>query len=98
MKHARKDYNEITTNGRTRKVPKDEPVFLLRAQDAVAANTVRFWAAAAATAGADPAIVEAARKHAALMEAWPTKKIPDMPEGAAEEAEPDTHDGKGPVS
>lgn len=93
MKHARKDYDKVM-----KKIPEDEPVFVLRGQDAVAANTVRFWAAAAATAGADPAIVEAARKHAALMEAWPTKKIPDMPDGAAEEAEPDTHDGKGPVA
>jgi hypothetical protein len=93
MKHARKDYDKVM-----KKIPEDEPVFVLRGQDAVAANTVRFWAAAAATAGAAPDIVEAARKHADLMEAWPTKKIPDMPKRSAEKAEPDTHDGKGPVS
>jgi len=93
MKSARKDYEKVM-----KKIPKDEPVFLLRGQDAVAANVVRFWAAAAATAGASPEIVAAARKHADLMEAWPTKKIPDMPDGAAETADEDTHDGKGPVA
>ena len=42
MLHARKDYNGIKDlNGR---IPVDEPVFLLRAQDEVAVEVVRFWA------------------------------------------------------
>jgi hypothetical protein len=79
VKHAREDYNEITTDGVTRRIPKDEPVFLLRAQDACSADAVRHWAALAEGAGAHPEIVSKAREHAALMDAWPVKKVPDLP-------------------
>lgn len=72
------DMNPITTNGTTRLIPDDEPVFLLRAQDATAADTVRYWANQAEAAGAAPAILQAARSHADLMDAWPKKKVPDM--------------------
>lgn len=79
MKHAREDYNDITTNGTTRKIPAYEPVFLLRAQDKFAAPAVRYWAALVEVQGADPAMVEAARAHARLMDLWPVKKTPDLP-------------------
>ena len=36
--------NPITTNGTTRLIPDDEPVFLLRGQDQHASKTVCFWA------------------------------------------------------
>jgi hypothetical protein len=42
MIHARADYNRIQDPAN--KIPQDEPVFLLRGQDKVAAATVRVWA------------------------------------------------------
>lgn len=85
MLHARDDYQgrivEIETNGTKRQIPDDEPVFLLRGQDQFAARTVRRWAQDVEECGGDPAIVAAARRQADLMDAWPKKKIPDMPGG-----------------
>ncbi len=78
MKHARKDYNRIQDPAGL--IPADEPVFLLRAQDLAAANTVRFWARRVeAHAGGDPAIARAAREQADRMDDWPVKKLPDLP-------------------
>lgn len=71
--------NPITTNGTTRLIPDDEPVFLLRGQDAHAADTVRYWAGKVAYHDGDPEIVRIAREHAAKMDAWPKKKQPDLP-------------------
>ena len=85
MKHARADYNEIETNGTLRRIPKDEPVFLLRAQDMFAADTVRFWALQVSARGGDPAIVNMAHAHANEMERWPVKKMPDLPAEPIEE-------------
>lgn len=69
----------ITTNGTTRFVPKDEPVFLIRGQDAVGAAAVRAWADLAEARGATVETVEAARLHASRMELWPNKKVADLP-------------------
>jgi hypothetical protein len=44
MIHARNDYQRIQDPAN--KIPIDEPVFLLRAQDVTAADTVRAWAKA----------------------------------------------------
>jgi hypothetical protein len=77
MLHARKDYNRIQDPAGL--IPADEPVFLLRAQDEVAARTVRYWAMALEARGGDPVIVEAARRQAQRMDAWPVKKMPDLP-------------------
>ena len=41
MKHARTDYDRIQDPAG--KIPADEPVFLLRAQDQTAADTVEYW-------------------------------------------------------
>ena len=83
MKHARKDYDRIQDP--SGKIPVNEPVFLLRGQDLMAPDTVRFWADAAEQAGADPAIVMVAREQAIKMEWWQRHtrfKVPDMPESA----------------
>lgn len=69
----------ITTNGTTRLIPDDEPVFLIRGQDNVAGATVRAWADMAASNGADEDILRIAREHAAKMDAWPKKKTADLP-------------------
>ena len=58
-------------------IPADEPVVLLRAQDQVAADTARAWAALYFDAGGDPAVVEQMLAQADSMAAWPTKKLPD---------------------
>ena len=42
MLHAREDYNRFQDPDN--KIPADEPVFLLRAQDITAPATLRFWA------------------------------------------------------
>lgn len=83
MLHARDDYNRIQDPAG--KIPENEPVFLLRAQDANAPTTVYEWANLAEQTGADPAIVEMARLHAARMIAWQRAhgcKVPDLPPNA----------------
>lgn len=80
MKHARPDYNRIQDPDD--KIPEDEPVFLLRAQDVTAPFLVRMWAQQAESFGAKQDIVDAARRQAANMTEWQREhgmKIPDMP-------------------
>jgi hypothetical protein len=77
MNHSRPDYDRIQDPAAL--IPDDEPVFFLRAQDEVAAATVRFWAALARAAGADPMMIQNARDHADRMDAWAKKKVPDLP-------------------
>jgi len=77
MLHPRKDYQRIQDPAG--KIPEDEPVFLLRAQDSAAAGTVRFWANSNQRMGGDPRLTEMALEHARQMEAWPKKKLADLP-------------------
>lgn len=82
MKHARPDYQHriVDTDG---KIPDDEPVFLLRAQDELAASLVVLWAERAHTRGASTEIVKMALQHAAAMRQWAHEhgsKVPDLPE------------------
>ena len=72
MKHARESYSQIQDP--SGKIPDDEPVFLLRAQDPVAADLVRQWANETEDIGGADLIVALARGQAELMEAWPIKK------------------------
>jgi hypothetical protein len=86
MRHARDDYNGriIDSAGI---IPEDEPVFLLRAQDPIAASIVRAWANAYMNRiqmgmGGDPAMARLATEHADAMDAWPIKKsAADLPDG-----------------
>jgi hypothetical protein len=71
---GRDDYDRFL---KTRTIPEDEPVFRLRAQDAVAVDTVRHWAHLALAAGAPRAVVEQALRQADRMAAWPVKKVSD---------------------
>lgn len=80
MKHARADYDRIQDPDGL--IPEDEPVFLVRGQDAAAPSTVEHWAAEAANRGADPIIVMAAYEQATAMRDWQREhasKVPDMP-------------------
>ena len=81
MKHARSDYARIQDPAG--KIPAGEPVFLIRGQDPHAAQTLRFHADQIETSGGDAKIVEAVRRQADAMEAWPVKKRSDMPVDAS---------------
>ncbi len=67
----------VTNSKELRKIAPDEPIFVLRAQDCLAAKCVRDWAARALMAGVPREKFMAAIKIAEEMEAWPNKKIPD---------------------
>lgn len=77
MKHARQDYDHIQDP--SGKIPDDEPVFLLRAQDQLASQHLRDYADHAEMRGASPELVKMVRDHADKFDAWPTKKLPDLP-------------------
>jgi hypothetical protein len=62
---------------RLARVPDDEPVFLLRAQDLLADQTVKQWAYDARAAGVNKDKVTQALDCANLMSLWLTRKIPD---------------------
>lgn len=76
MKHAREDYNRIQDPAGL--IPDDEPVFLLRAQDMHAAETLRWYASEVADVGGDADVITATLEQADRMDAWPVKKAPDI--------------------
>jgi hypothetical protein len=55
----------------------DEPIFVLRAQDRLAAATVRFWAQLMEASRGRAALVKEARDCATAMDNWPVHKLPD---------------------
>lgn len=59
------------------KAADEEPVFVLRAQDLLAADLVELWAIRAKSAGTDLDKVNEAYACAEEMRAWPDKKVPD---------------------
>lgn len=68
MKHAREDYNRIQDPAGI--IPMDEPVFLVRGQDAAGPETLRAWAREAETQGSGPEIIAKALAQAEAMEDW----------------------------
>lgn len=79
MKHARKDYDERVQDN-ANLIPEDEPVVLLRGQDKLAVEAIRYYVELC-TLHQAPEVAKKMRDHLALMEAWPKKKIPDVPKG-----------------
>ena len=85
MKHARKDYDRIQDPHNW--IPEDEPVFLIRAQDAIAPDVLDYYAATLqlrfnAFPGIDN-IVKIVLHHAEEMRTWQKTvkvKIPDIPD------------------
>lgn len=80
MKHARQDYAQIQDP--TGKIPEDEPVFLIRAQDQVGPAAVLCWANLAEKAGASPEVFIEAKIQAGKMHEWQEThkvKVPDLP-------------------
>ena len=77
MIHAREDYNRIQDP--LNKIPKDEPVFLLRAKDKTSAQIVRLWAKAQReNPNADMKLIQMAEQHADKMDTWPEKEWADL--------------------
>lgn len=77
MKHARADYDRIQDPAGL--IPDDEPVFLLRGQDRLAAQTLEFYAKLAHREGVAGDLVSRTMTQAKLMREWPMKKTPDLP-------------------
>ncbi len=59
------------------KLPPNEPVFVLRAQDILAADVVRNWVHSARTKGCPDTKLNEAFDCATAMDEWPTHKVPD---------------------
>lgn len=76
MKHSREDYARIQDPLGI--IPQEEPVFLLRAQDISAADTVEFWATLNEERGGDPKASRDARLHAERMRLWTKQKPADL--------------------
>jgi len=76
MIHARKDYDRIQDTAGL--IPADEPVFLVRGQDVLGAETLRFWARRNTEIGGDSILTQKALDHAEAMEKWPKKKKADL--------------------
>lgn len=76
MRHARADYNRFQDPAGI--IPDDEPVFLLRGQDRLAADAVEFYAALVQAAGGSADVVEKSRRWASEMRAWSPRKLPDI--------------------
>jgi hypothetical protein len=62
---------------RLRRIPGEEPIFILRAQDKLAADVVRYWADRAEAEDVTSRKVREARDWATEMERWPKHKLPD---------------------
>lgn len=77
MQHARTDYQGrvVDVEG---KIPENEPVFLIRGQDAVGAEAVRAWATLNELAGGDSVLTRLARAQADRMDEWPFRKLADL--------------------
>lgn len=79
MRHARKDYDRIQDP--ENKIPVDEPVFLLRGQDACAPAAIDAWCKEAEKMGVDKRMIQIATDHAHLMRVFQGSKgskVPDM--------------------
>ena len=79
MKFTRADYNKRIVD-KARKIPADEPVFLLRGQDRYAPDTLRFYANMVAENGNNE-MAEELRSHARNMLLWQKSvrvKTPDV--------------------
>jgi hypothetical protein len=78
MIHARNDYNRIQDPANL--IPIKEPVFLLRAQDSLAAETLDYWAKLNNERGGSHQLSLLAQGQAQEMRRWPFHKSPDLPE------------------
>jgi hypothetical protein len=81
MIHARDDYDKRIQDSEN-KIPENEPVFLLRGQDALAPSLLLDWASRMRSLGGDPGMADLVREQAHRMILWQNEngvKIPDLP-------------------
>ena len=81
MRHARENYDERIQDSKNL-IPEDEPVFLLRGQDALAPSLLLDWASRMRSLGGDPTMADMVRAHANSMIRWQNEngvKVPDLP-------------------
>jgi hypothetical protein len=80
MIHARKDYMRIQDplNAKDKGIPKDEPVFLLRAQDELFVPMLTLYAEFSAARGCDPKLTQSVIAHRELARMWPYRKKADL--------------------
>jgi len=71
MIHAREDYNRIQDPAN--RIGEDEPVFLIRAKDISAVETLECWIRANEANGGDPVLSNLVRDHRDLMIYWQDK-------------------------
>lgn len=79
MIHARLDYNGRIVDS-ANIIPSDEPVFLIRGQDALAENIIMKYAKLLERAGGSNVMVKQIRDHAEKVRNWKVKKIADLPD------------------
>jgi hypothetical protein len=77
MLHPRADYNDRIQDT-ANKIPANEPVVLLRAQDKLAIWPLRLYVLLCRIYQAKP-VADRIAKHIKLMRKWPKKKTPDVP-------------------
>lgn len=85
MKFGRKDYDNRIID-KDNRIPEDEPVFLLRANDRLSPKLLLMWAMELRLLGGDPAMAENAENHAQKMIQWQKDhncKTPDMYQDAS---------------
>jgi len=74
---TKRELVEALLHGKWKDIPDDEPVFLLRAQDALASETVEKWALMARAMGVNPKKTKSAFDDAEEMLHWHTRRMPD---------------------
>ena len=76
MLHARKDYQRIQDplNAKDKGIPKDEPVFLLRAQDPLFIPMLNLYMQLATLINCDARLIQTIRVHVELARLWPIRK------------------------
>jgi len=88
MLHARKDYQRIQDpltkdskdSGNGKGIPKDEPVFLLRAHDELFVPMLEHYAVLARFAGCSPTMVQMVRQHVETAKLYQIAHPPKTPD------------------
>jgi hypothetical protein len=76
MLNARKDYQDL--EALDKRIPKNEPVMLVRGQDLAGPDTMRYWARRNAELGGNAELTKTAIQHAQKADHWPKKKLADL--------------------
>jgi len=69
-------YGEVFLENKP-EAPEDEPCFVLRAQDELAADVIRVYGSMLFNKTKNIEVVSLLNKEADRFDAWPVKKIPD---------------------